>query len=158
MGDPNKSVVKAGGSSVNTIRNAGQATGGGGSTAKLNVTSNPTLVGGYVEGGYIIGAKYPDFYGENLFPELDTKYCGTCGHTPTTVIVAGCWEGQDLFSWLTCRKCQMETLWQIKNSPGLVYMQCGHHWGDLVYSYLPNDSEFDTLGNRMWDVKSNLVH
>src|ERR1700722_3782247 len=129
MGDPNKSVVKAGGASANTTKPA---------KPKLKSTFG---------GGIVVGATHPT---------LDTSV-KTCGHEPSVALVAGCWDYLHVHAWLACHKCQMETLWQIRHGEDDTYVACGHKIGDLIYSYLPHDPEYHALGNKMFTANGTLA-
>jgi hypothetical protein len=141
--DPEPAVVRSAGGSVN----AGGAGGSGG--GHVNVVPSLSGVGTVAHhntvaptsGGYVIGARYP---GVDRDP-------GYCGHLGSIVLVGGCVEGH-VDAWLVCRKCQMETMWEVKNNAGQCFMACGHLYMDMIYSYLPSNPEYAKLGNRMFTV------
>ena len=140
--DPEQAVVRTSGNSVNASGTGGSgssfanvgAAGGGGNVTVVYHNSPPGR-------GYVVGAKYP---GVDRDP-------GYCGHLVSIVVVAGCDEGH-VHAWLTCRKCQMEVLFEVKATPPQCFMPCGHPYADMIYSYLPSNPEYAKLGSRMFEV------
>lgn len=133
MGDPNKSVVKAGGSSTNTVHRV-----------KPQAGYTSTAPQGIVVGGA-------------SSPLLDMNGCKTCGHETSVALVAGCWDYMHVHAWLACHECQMQTLWQVRHGEEMTYVACGHRIGDLIYSYLPNDPEYHALGGKMFTAQGTLA-
>lgn len=140
MGDPSKSVVSQGGSNTVHVAGRNSVNQSGGNYASPFPASP--------RGVNVIGGP---------FPALDPKGCQTCGHSPSVALVAGCWDYQHVHVWLACHRCQMDALFQVRHGENQTVLQCGHTCGDLIYAYLPNDPEYDSLGGKIFTSGGSLV-